>query len=109
MNYIQSVQLVEIVLLQEYKFLEVANGLGKNLWPQVGSWCLDASVEYNNPHDGQGANKGGEATLISIRFLKLVSPPRSIMNNQVLWIILSGLPSGYIGTTHIYTLNEPHL
>jgi hypothetical protein len=85
----------DIIMLQEHKLRNLqAQELGSKLWRGATTWCLEATMGYNNGPRDAGSGKGGLATILVPRWVKMVSQQGSVMQNQAQWFVLKGTLGG---------------
>jgi exonuclease III len=100
-HYVKGLQLgVDIFMLQEHKLRNSqAQQLGRRLWRGAKTWCLEATVGYNNAPQDEGVGRGGVATLLSPRWGALVTDQRAVMQNKAHWFIIRGTPGRVVTRT----------
>jgi hypothetical protein len=80
--------------------------LERKLWRGAKTWCLEATAGYNNAPQDEGASKGGVATLLVPKWAQLVTDQGLVLQNQVHWFIIRGIPGGDTGFLNLYASNN---
>jgi hypothetical protein len=94
-------------MLQEHKFRSTqAQQLRNKLWRGTQTWCLEATMGYNNNPDDNGAGKGDVATLLAPKWAQLITEQGSALQNMAHWFIIRGTPGGDLGFVNIYASNS---
>lgn len=106
-NYIRQ-NPVDFLFLQEHKLRgSGATQLGRSIWKHATTFITGADVGYSI--DGKNANKGGVATLISLKGMKLIDRQGTVFGGQAHWFTITRDHGRDLGFVNIYAPREPHL